>query len=154
MDDTEIERRIRQAGYDIAWEQASEGDTARVVFALRDGKRHTRNFPTLLALGEHVGRVDKPVRFIEDSEAIDAAIAKHSQLAGHFAVRRASCRVALFNRLKYVQLVSMAGDATAMYELRPDALRKTSNGNLPPEIVKAFHRGHALEQSSLFSAHL
>jgi len=150
MNDIEIEERIRQAGYDLQWEQASGCDTAKMVFALRDGKRHTRAFQTLLALGEHLGRVDRPVRFIEDNEAIETAIAKHSELAGHFAVRRTSCRVALFNGPKYVQLASTTGDATAMYELRPDGLRKTSNGNLPSEIVEAF-RPHALEQSSRFS---
>ena len=111
---------------------------AGVPFALRDGKRHTRAFPTLLALAEHLGCIDRPVRFIEDNEALDIAIAKHTGLARHFTVRRGACRVALFNRLKYVQLVSTTGDATAMYELRPDGLRKTSNGNLPAEIVSAF----------------
>jgi len=27
---------------------------------------------------------------------------------------------------------------SAMYELRADGLRRTSNGNLPPEVVAAF----------------
>ena len=41
---------------------------------------------------------------------------------------------------KYVQLVSRAGHESAMYELRTDGLRRTSNGNLPPEVVAAFAR--------------
>jgi hypothetical protein len=142
MDDIEIERRIRQAGYDLQWEPASDDDTARLAFAVRDGKRHTRGFRTLLELAEHLGRVDRPVRFGEDSEALDAAIASHAELAGHFTVRRGTSRVAVFNGLKYVELVSTSGDATAMYELRPDGIRKTSNGNLPPEVVEAFDRTH------------
>ena len=138
MDDIEIERRIRQAGYDIRWEQSSDPNPlAATVFALRDGKRHTRGFQTLLGLGEHLGRVDRPVRFVEDREALDAAIAKHAAVDGSFAVRRASCRVALFNGPKYVKLVSTTGE-TAMYELQPDGLRKTSRSNLPAEIVTAF----------------
>jgi hypothetical protein len=39
-----------------------------------------------------------------------------------------------------VQLVSAVGDASAMYELRVDGLRRTSKGNLPPEVVAAFER--------------
>jgi hypothetical protein len=46
----------------------------------------------------------------------------------------------VFGRNKYVQLVSAAGHASAMYELRTDGLRRTSNGNLPPEVVAAFAR--------------
>lgn len=151
MDDGEIERRIRQAGYDLQWEEASDGGGARAVFALRDGKRHTRAFPTLLALAEHLGRVDRPVRFVEDNEALDTAIAKHALVARHFTVRRVSCRVALFNGIKYVQLVSTTGDETAMYELRPDGLRRTSNSNLPSEIVDAFHQPPGPDQPSLVS---
>jgi hypothetical protein len=151
MDDVEIERRIRQAGYDVQWEPTSGTEPARAVFALRDGKRHTRAFQTLLALAEHLGRVERPVRFVEDGGAIDTAIAKHAELLNHFAVRRSSCRVALFNGLTFVQLVSTTGDATAMYELRPDGLRKTSNGNLPSEIVAAFRKPSASKQSPLFS---
>jgi hypothetical protein len=48
--------------------------------------------------------------------------------------------VGVFNGLKYVELVSMARDETAMYEVRADGVRKTSNGNLPAEIVTAFDR--------------
>ncbi len=51
---------------------------------------------------------------------------------------RAAWRV--FKRNKYVQLVSIAGDESAMYELRTDGLRRTSKGNLPPEVVAAFAR--------------
>ena len=149
MDDIEIERRIRQAGYDIHWEQSSGQEPATAnVFALRDGKRHTRRFQTLLALGEHLGRVDRPVRFIEDPEALDAVITKHTAAARAFAVRLSSCRVALFNGPKYVQLVSTAGE-TAMYELQPSSLRKTSKSNLPAEVVKAFHTPRAPELPSL-----
>jgi hypothetical protein len=139
MDDAEIERRIRQAGYDLQWESAPDAGGASMVFALRDGKRHTQAFGTLLELGEYLGRVDRPVRFAADSEALKTAIAEHSRLPGHFTVRSASCRVAVFNGLKYVELVGTAQEA-AMYELRPDGLRKTSNGNLPPEVVAAFDR--------------
>jgi hypothetical protein len=136
MNDAEIEKAIRQAGYDVRWEVAP-GDKARVVYALRDGKRHTRSHATLLALAEYLGRIDRPVRFVEDPDALDTAIAKHAAEKNPFAVRRGSCRVALFGQHKYVQLVSVEG-ATAMYELRTDGLRRTSNGNLPPEVVAAF----------------
>ena len=78
------------------------------------------------------------MRFVDDNEALESAIAKHSTEPQHFLVRRESCRVAIFNRNKYVQLVSAVGDAPAMYELRTDGLRRTSNGNLPPEVVSAF----------------
>jgi hypothetical protein len=149
MDDIEIERRIRQAGYDIGWEQPSGEDAGTTtVFALRDGKRHTRGFLTLLALGEHLGRIERPVRFVDDREALDAAIAKHAEIAGHFPVRRTSCRVALFNGPKYVQLVSATGE-TALYELRSDGLRKTSRSNLPAEVVEALQRPRGPEQPSL-----
>jgi hypothetical protein len=140
MDDKEIERRIRQAGYQLQWENAPDGQGVPRVFAVRDGKRHTQAFATLLELGEYLGRVERPVRFVDDSEALNTAIARHTELPGHFTVRASSCRVAVFNGLKYVELVSVARDAEAMYEIRPDGLRKTSNGNLPPEIVAAFDR--------------
>jgi hypothetical protein len=140
MDDKEIERKIRQAGYDLRWESAPDGGGNPMVFALRDGKPHTRPFPSLLELAEYVGRVERPVRFIDDRDVLDSAIASHALVTGHFAVRPAACRIAEFNGLKYVELVSMARDATAMYEVRPDGLRKMSNGNLPPEIVAAFDR--------------
>lgn len=140
MDDKEIERKIRQAGYDFQWESAPDGGRAAGVFALRDGKPHTRPFPSLLELAEYLGRVDRPVRFIDDGDALKSAIASHALLAGHFTARLASCRTAVFNGLKYVELVSLARDATAMYEVRPDGVRKMSNGNLPPEIVAAFDR--------------
>lgn len=136
MDDTEIERRIRQAGYDVQREKP-DANGVRWAFALRDGKRHTRAFETLLELGEHLGRVERPVRFVEDAAAIEAAIANHTELRGHFTIRSAACRVAVFNGLKYVELVSSNGAATAVYELRPEGLRKVSRSNLPPEIVAA-----------------
>jgi hypothetical protein len=53
-------------------------------------------------------------------------------------VRRESCRIAVFNRLKYVQLVEASGNARAVYELRTDGLRRTSSSNMPPEVVAAF----------------
>jgi hypothetical protein len=134
MNDSELERAIRRGGYDIRWEVAAGGE--RAVYALRDGKRHTRSQPTLLALAEYLGRVERPVRFVEDSDALDTVIAAHAQERNHFVVRRESCRVALFGRHRYVQLVSAAGDASAMYELRTDGLRRTSN--LPREVVAAF----------------
>jgi hypothetical protein len=137
MHDIEIETAIRRAGYEIQWESAPDGG-ARAVYALRDGKRHTRSHATLLALAEYLGRVERPVRFVEDRDALETAIATHAEERNHFVVRRSSCRVALFGRHKYVQLVSVAGYAPAMYELRSDGLRRTSKGNLPPEIVAAF----------------
>jgi len=136
MNDVELEKAIRQAGYDVRWEAAPDG-RAQVVYALRDGKRHTRSHPTLLALAEYLGRIERPVRFVEDPDALDAVIAKNGEEKNHFTVRRGSCRVALFGQHKYIQLVSIDG-ATAMYELRTDGLRRTSNGNLPPEVVAAF----------------
>jgi hypothetical protein len=140
MDDKEIERKIRQAGYDLQWESAPAGGGSPMVFALRDGKPHTRPFPSLLELAEYVGRVERPVRFVDDGDALKSAIATHTSLAGHFTVRTTACRTAVFNGVKYVELVSLARDATAMYEVRPDGLRKMSNGNLPAEIVAAFDR--------------
>jgi hypothetical protein len=140
MDEQEIERKIRQAGYDLKWEHAGAGD-ARRVFALRDGKQHTRSFATLLELAEYLGRVERPVRFIEDNEALKSVIARHTLLPGHFTVRSSACRVAVFNGLKYVELASSNRGVTAMYEIGPDGLRKMSNGNLPAEIVAAFDRG-------------
>jgi hypothetical protein len=137
MDDAQLERVIRRAGYDIRRDDET-GSGVRGVYALRDGKRHTRSQPDLLALAEHLGCVERPVEFIEDGDALEKVIAKHAQERNHFVVRRAACRVAVFRRHKYVQLVSAAGYAPAMYELRTDGLRRTSNGNLPPEVVAAF----------------
>ena len=137
MNDADIERAIKRAGYEIRWEAATDGG-ARAVYALRNGKRHTRSHATLLALAQYLGRIERPVQFVDDRDALETAIAKHAEERNHFAVRRESCRVALFGRHKYVQLVSVAGGAPAMYELRSDGLRRTSNGNLPPEVVLAF----------------
>jgi hypothetical protein len=137
VNDVELERKIRQAGYDVRWDDAVDG-APKTVYALREGKRHTRSHASLLALAEYLGRVERPVRFVDDSEALEIAIAKHAGEPQHFLVRRESCRVAVFNQNKYVQLVSAVGDAPAMYEVRPDGLRRTSNGNLPPEVVAAF----------------
>jgi len=137
MNDAEIEIAIKQAGYDIRWEAAPNGG-ARAVYALRDGKRHTRSHATLLALAEYLGRIERPVRFVEDRDALETAIAKHAEERYHFEVRRESCRVALFGQHKYVQLVSVAGPTSAMYELRSDGLRRTSKNNLPPEVAAAF----------------
>jgi len=140
MNDIQLERAIRRAGYDIGWEDVGDGG-ARTVYALRDGKRHTRSHATLLALAEYLGRVERPVRFVEDRDALETIIAKHAEERNHFLVRRESCRVALFGRYKYVQLVSVAGDPPAMYELRTDGSRRTSKGNLPPQVVAAFAAG-------------
>lgn len=140
MDDAELERRIRQAGYDVQWERAPDSDSQAQVYALRDGKRHTQGFKSLLDLCEHVGRIDRPVRFMDDAAAVEAAMARHVERRPHFTVRTAACRVALFNGIKYIELVSTTGDETAMYELRPDSLRKMSNSNLPAEVVTAFDR--------------
>jgi len=137
VSDAEIEIAIKRAGYEVRWEAAPDGG-ARAVYALRDGKRHTRSHSTLLALAEYLGRVERPVQFVEDRDALETAITKHDEGQHHFTVRRESCRVALFGRHKYVQLVSVAGDALAMYELRSDGLRRTSKGNLPPEVAAAF----------------
>ena len=137
MNDAEIERKIRQAGYDIQWE-AVPGSAAKTVYALLDGKRHTRPHATLLALAQYLGRIDRPVQFVEDRAALESAISKHAEEKNHFVVRRESCRVALFKRNKYVQLVEAAGHGTAMYELSTDGLRRTSNSNLPAEVVEAF----------------
>jgi hypothetical protein len=137
MNDIDLERKIRQAGYDIQWEPVP-GSDAKTVCALRDGKRHTRPQPTLLALAEHLGCLDRPVEFVDDVNALETVIAKHAEETNHFVVRRGSCRVAVFNRIKFIQLVSMTGEQRAMYELRTDGLRRTSKGNLPPEVVAAF----------------
>jgi hypothetical protein len=137
MNDAEVELAIKRAGYEIRWEAAPDGG-ARTVYALRDGKRHTRSHATLLALAEYLGRVERPVRFVEDRDALETAITSHAEERNSFTVRRESCRVALFGRHKYVQLVSVTGDALAMYELRSDGLRRTSKGNVPPEVAAAF----------------
>jgi len=116
------------------------GSVAAGVYALRDGKRHTRSQPNLLALAEYLGCLERPVAFIEDREALETVIASHAKERNAFVVQPGACRVALFRRNRYVQLVSVADNASAMYELRADALRRTSNGNLPPEVVAAFAR--------------
>ena len=136
MGDDEIEIAIRRAGYDIVWELAADG--VRSVYAVRDGKRHTRSHATLLALAEHLGRVERPVQFVDDRDALETAISKHAEERHPFAVRRESCRIALFRSHKYVQLVAAAGFASAMYDLGDGAVRRTSKGNLPPEVVAAF----------------
>lgn len=137
MTDAEIERAIRQAGYDIRSEAAPDGG-ARAVYAVRDGKRHTRSHATLLALAQHLGRIERPVEFVDDRHALEQAISKHAEEPNHFVVQRESSRIALFRLQKYVQLVSAAGNALAMYELDGDRIRRTSKGNLPPEVVSAF----------------
>jgi len=133
MNDDEIERALRLAGYDIRW----DGTPNERVYALRDGKRHTRSHATLLELAQYLGRIERPVQFVDDRDALDTAISKHAEEHRPFVIRRESCRVALFKLYKYVQLVSATGDA-AMYELRSDGVRRTSNSNLPPEVVAAF----------------
>ena|SRR5688572_13033444 len=138
MDDTETERLLRRAGYDIRRDNSADSD-ANGIYALRDGERHTRSHPTLVALAQYLGLVERPVEFVEDHDALEAVIAQHAQEPNHFVVQRTACRVACFRRHKYVQLVS-AGYATAMYELRTDGLRRTSKSNLPPEVMAAFAR--------------
>jgi hypothetical protein len=137
MTDTEIENAIRRAGYDVRWDDVQG---AKEVYALRDGKRHTRSHRNLLALAEHLGCLERPVEFVADREALDTVIALHATERNAFVVQPGACRVAVFGRNKYVQLVSAAGRASAMYEVRTDGLRRTSNGNLPPEVVAAFAR--------------
>lgn len=137
MTDAELERLIRQAGYDIGWEDVA-GSGARKVYALRDGKRHTKARASLLALAEYLGRVERPVEFLDDSDGLQTVIAEHAKERNAFVVSIGSCRVARFRQNKYVQLVSVDGDASAMYELRADGLRRTSKSNLPPEVVAAF----------------
>jgi hypothetical protein len=139
MTDDEIERIIRRSGYDVRWDGRSAGGET-TVYALRDGKRHTRSHANLLALAEYLGCLERPVAFIEDREALDTVIAQHALERNAFTVQRSASRVALFKRNKYVQLVSIAGATSAMYELRTDGLRRTSKGNLPPEVVAAFAR--------------
>ena len=139
MTDTEIEKVIRRAGYDIRWDDVP-GPGVTGVYALRDGKRHTRSQPGLLALAEYLGCVERPVVFIEDREAVETVIARHATERNAFVVQSEACRVALFRQDKYVQLVSVLGNESAMYELRADGLRRTSKGNLPPEVVAAFAR--------------
>jgi len=138
MNDAELERVIRRAGYDIRTDESGSG--ASGIYALRGGKRHTRSHPNLLALAEYLGCVERPVEFIEDADALEKVIEKHAQERNHFVVRRAACRVAAFGRYKFVQLVSAEGYAPVMYELSTDGLRRTSNGNMPPEVVTAFAR--------------
>ena len=138
MSDKEIERLLRRAGYDVRSDSSS--GTASTVYALRDGKRHTRSHPNLLALAEYLGCVERAVAFIEDEATLATVMATHAKERNAFVVKSSACRVALFRNNKYVQLVSAAGYAPAMYEVRTDGLRRTSNGNLPPEVVAAFAR--------------
>ena len=140
MDDTELERIIRRAGYDLRRDD-TDGN-AESFYALRNGKRHTRSRPTLLALAEYLGCVPRPLEFIEDPDGLETVIAAHAQERNPLIVRRTACRVARFGPHRYVQLVSATGNASAMYELRADGLRRTSNGNLPPEVVAAFTGAH------------
>jgi hypothetical protein len=140
MKDIQIEKELRRAGYDIRWEDGLD-DGAPVVYALRDGKRHTRSRATLLALAECLGRIERPVLFVEDTDALEQAISKHAEERNHFAVRREACRVAVFGMYKYVQLISVEGSSSAMYEVGADGLRRTSKGNLPPKVVAAFAGG-------------
>jgi hypothetical protein len=137
MTDTEIENVIRRAGYDVRWDGRSDGGPA-TVYALREGKRHTRSQRSLLALAEYLGCLERPVEFIEDRAALESVIAKHATERNAFVVQAGACRVAVFGRNKYVQLVSVVGHTSAMYEVRSDGLRRTSNGNLPPAVVAAF----------------
>ena len=136
MNDIELEAAIRRAGYDVQWEEAPDG--ARVVYALRDGKRHTRAHTSLLSLAQYLGRVERPLEFVDDRDTLEMAIAKHAEERNPFVVRRESCRVALFKQYKYIQLVSVAGHPAAMYELRADGLWRTSKMNIPPEVAAAF----------------
>ena len=137
MNDLEIAKVIRRAGYDVRWE-ISSADGIRAVYALRDGKRHTRSHSTLLALAEYVGCIERPVRFVEDKAALETAISGHAAERNHFTVQRDACRVTVFGMYKYVQLVSAASSSSAMYEVRTDGFRRMSNGNLPPAVVTAF----------------
>lgn len=139
MTDAELERAIRQAGYDIGWEDVAGAGTRR-VYALRNGKRHTRAHASLLALAEYLGRVERPVEFVDDRDGLEAVLAAHAQERNAFVVRTAACRVARFRQHRYVQLVGVDGCASAMYEVRADGLRRTSRSNLPPEVVAAFAR--------------
>ena len=137
MNDADLEVALRRAGYDIRWEEAPNAG-ARTVHALRDGKRHTRSCATLLELAQYLGRVERPVQFVEDRDALNTAIAKHAEELHPFEVRRESCRVAIFRLCKYVQLVSVAGHTPAMFEVSSDGVRRLSKGNLPPEVAAAF----------------
>lgn len=142
MDDTTLERIIRRAGYDVRSDGADSGGAdsggAKGFYALRNGKRHTRSRPTLLALAEYLGCIEEPVKFIEDCDGLEAVIAAHALERNPFVVERAACHIAVFGRHRYVQLVSAGGHARAMYELRTDGLRRTSKRNLPTEVVAAF----------------
>lgn len=136
MNDAELEEAIRLAGYDIRWEATPGGDNS--VYALRDGKRHTRGHPTLLSLAQYLGRVERPVLFIDDRDTLEKAISLHAEDRHPFKVRRELCRVALFRQQKYVQLVSVAADAPEVYVLNDDGLRRTSRSNLPADVIAAF----------------
>jgi len=144
MNDIELEKTIRRAGYDVRSEVSADGG-ASAVYALRDGKRHTRSHATLLALAEYLGLVERPVQFVEDRNALETAISRHAEERNPFVVRRESCRVALFGRHKYVELASAAGYTPAMYELRTDGLRRISKANLPPQVAAAFAANAAKE---------
>jgi hypothetical protein len=146
MTDTEIEKAIRRAGYDVRWDDAPTRGEAE-VYALRDGKRHTRSHRSLLALAEHLGCLERPLEFVADREALESVMALHATERNAFVVQPGACRVALFGRHKYVQLVSAGGRASAMYEVRTDGLRRTSNGNLPREVVAAFAREVSVRSS-------
>ena len=93
------------------------------------------------------GRVERPVRFVEDRAALDAIIAMHAEERNHFPVRPGSCRVALYGQHKYVQLVSVVGSSRATCELRTDGVRRVSSNNLPLIVVAAFRDGVACAQS-------
>jgi hypothetical protein len=146
MNDADLEHAIRRAGYDIGWEATPNGKT---VYALRDGKRHTRGHATLLSLAQYLGRVESPVRFVDDRIALERVVSKHAEARNPFTVRRESCRVAVFKQHKYVQLVSVAADPPEMYVLSEDGLRRTSRSNLPLEVVVAFAVSPSPQRSSL-----
>ena len=79
MTDAEIEIAIRRAGHDLRWEVAANGGV-RAVYALRDGRRHTRSHATFLALARYLGRVERPVQFVEDRGALrDDRISERAQ---------------------------------------------------------------------------
>ncbi len=86
MNDTEIEKAIRRAGYDIRWDGVP-GSGAKEVYALRDGKRHTRAQPNLLALAEHLGCTQRPVEFIEDRDGLKTVMAAHAEERNAFVVK-------------------------------------------------------------------
>jgi len=135
MNDADLEHAIRRAGYDIGSETTPSGKS---VYAIRDGKRHTRGHATLLSLAQYLGRVESPVLFVDDRTVLERVVSKHAEGHKPFTVRRESCRVALFKQHKYVQLISVAGDPPEVYVVSEDGLRRTSRSNLPLEVVVAF----------------